>query len=84
MRRVVVSVWFPTFPTDRLQRIGTAAPTGVPFVTTMHDGRRRIVAAANAAAQALGIAHGMPLASAQALGPVSASWRPNPRPMKLR
>ena len=45
MRRVV-SVWFPTFPTDRLGKIGATPREGGP-----HDGRRRIVAAANAAAR---------------------------------
>ena len=35
----------------------------------MHDGRRRVVAAAGAAAQAIGIRPGMPLANAQALVP---------------
>jgi len=44
-------------------------PAGGPFVTSMHDGRRRVVAAVNAAGQALGIRSGMPLASAQALVP---------------
>ena len=66
MRRVV-SVWFPTFPTDRLQKIGAGPQEGGPFITSAHDGRRRMVAAANAEAQAVGIMPGMPLASAQAL-----------------
>jgi protein ImuB len=35
----------------------------------MHDGRRRVVTAAGAAAQAIGIMPGMPLANAQALVP---------------
>jgi protein ImuB len=43
-----------------------AAPTEAPLVTRAHDGRRQAVAAANAAAQALGIRPGMPLAEAQA------------------
>lgn len=68
MRRVV-SVWFPTFPTDRLQRIGALPPEGGPFITSTHDGRRRIVTAACAAAQAIGIIPDTPLASAQALVP---------------
>jgi protein ImuB len=68
MRRVV-SVWFPTFPTDRLQKIGAGTHEGGPFITSAHDGRRRIVAAANAEAQAAGITRGIPLASAQALVP---------------
>ena len=68
MRRVI-SVWFPTFPIDRLQRIGAGPADGGPFVTSMHDGRRRVVTAAGAAAQAIGIMPGMPLANAQALVP---------------
>ena len=32
MRRVV-SVWFPTFPTDRSQRIGAPRPERGPFIT---------------------------------------------------
>jgi protein ImuB len=68
MRRVV-SVWFPTFSTDRLQRIGAAPAPAAPFVTSAHDTRRRIIAAANAAAQAVGVQAGMPLAAAQALVP---------------
>jgi len=68
MRRVV-SVWFPTFPTDRLQRVGVLPSAGGPFVTASHDGRRRVVTAVNAVGQGLGIWSGMPLASAQALAP---------------
>ena len=68
MRRVV-SVWFPTFPTDRLQQLGAETQKGGPFITSAHDGRRRMVAAANAPAQAVGITRGVPLASAQALVP---------------
>jgi protein ImuB len=68
MRRVI-SVWFPTFPTDRLCRIDAGPPEAEPFITSAHDGRRRIVAAANAAAQELGIRPGLALASAQALVP---------------
>jgi hypothetical protein len=37
-----------------------------PLVTRAHNGRRQVVAAANAAAQALGISPGMPLAEAEA------------------
>lgn len=62
MRRVV-SVWLPTFSTDRLKRHGT------PCVVAAHDGRRTIVFGANAEAQALGLAAGMPLAHANALVP---------------
>jgi hypothetical protein len=51
------------FPTDRLRR------TEAPFVTSAHDGRRRIVAAANLPARHAGIEAGMPLSKAQALMP---------------
>jgi protein ImuB len=39
------------------------------LITAAHDGRRRIVAGGNAAAQAIGITAGLPLASAQAMVP---------------
>jgi protein ImuB len=70
MRRVV-SVWLPTWPTDRLRRHRPAdmPPQGSPLVTAAHDGRRRMVAAADAAARALGLRPGLPLAQAQALVP---------------
>lgn len=66
MRRVV-SLWLPTWPTDRLRKQG--APDGVPLVTSAHDGRRRVVAAANQEAMSLGLYAGMKLAQAQALVP---------------
>ena len=69
MRRVV-SLWLPTWPTDRLRRgRGTVLPVEAPLVTRAHDGRRLVVAAANRAAQALGLRPGMPLAHAQAMVP---------------
>ena len=39
---------------------------GTPFVTSAYDGRRRVIAAVNAAARALGLRPGLPLAQAQA------------------
>ena len=69
MRRVV-SVWLPTWPTDRLRRAsGGAPPPDAPLVTASHDGRRRVIAAMDAAAQALGLYPGLPLAHAQARVP---------------
>jgi protein ImuB len=47
----------------------SAAPADGPLVTRQHDGRRMIVAAADANAQALGLHAGMALAQAQALVP---------------
>jgi hypothetical protein len=46
-----------------------SAGGGGPLITAAHDGRRRVVAGANAAAQAIGITAGLPLASAQAMVP---------------
>jgi protein ImuB len=70
MRRVV-SLFLPTWPTDRLRRRkGREAPApDVPLVIAGHDGRRRLVMAANHAAQALGVQPGLPLAEAQARVP---------------
>jgi len=68
MRRVV-SVWFPTFPTDRIRRHGNAPPEEAPLVTAARDGNHRIIAAADRAATVLGLRPGMTLAQAQALVP---------------
>ena len=69
MRRVV-SLFLPTWPTDRLRRHGHAAwPVQQPLVTRAHDGRRTVIAAADAAARALGLRPGMPLAQALATVP---------------
>lgn len=68
MRRVV-SVWLPTWPTDRLRKSGGCAPEGVPLVTAANNGRRQVVASVDAAAAGLGLRAGMPLAQAQALVP---------------
>ena len=70
MRRVI-SVFLPTWPTDRLRRHPNAAvpPPDKPLVTALHDGRRQAVAAADRAARSLGLTPGMPLAQAQALVP---------------
>lgn len=70
MRRVV-SLYLPTWPTDRLRRhMGDAAPPPErPLAIAGRDARRRIVVAADAAAQALGVRPGMALAQAQACLP---------------
>jgi len=69
MRRVV-SLFLPTWPTDRLRRHGHAGlPVEQPLVTRAHDGQRMAVAAADAAARALGLRPAMPLAHAMALVP---------------
>jgi protein ImuB len=69
MRRVI-SVWLPMWPTDRWRRATAGAPDKAsPVVTRMHDGRRLVIGAADAAAAALGLRPGMPLAQAQAMRP---------------
>jgi protein ImuB len=72
MRRVV-SVWLPTWPTDRLNKQAAAdfdvLPAEAPLVTVTHDGRRQAVAAIDEQAHALGVRLGMALAQAQALVP---------------
>jgi protein ImuB len=70
MRRVI-SVFLPTWPTDLLRRFQSAAVPSAdkPLVTTMHDGRRQVVAGADRAARALGLVPGMPVAQGQALVP---------------
>ena len=73
MRRVI-SMFLPTWPTDRLRRQPSAAvpPPDRPLVTAIHDGRRQSVAAADAAARSQGLRPGMPLAQAQAM---VRAWR---------
>jgi protein ImuB len=68
MRRVI-SIFLPTWPTDRLRRQPSAAvpPSDKPLVTAIHDGRRQSVAAVDAASRAEGLRPGMPLAQAQAM-----------------
>jgi protein ImuB len=75
MRRVV-SIWFPTFPTDRIRQQSVAPPESAepltetaPLVTVARDGNRRVLAAVDAVASGLGLRAGMKLAQAQALVP---------------
>ena len=70
MRRVV-SLYLPSWPTDRLRRkLGHAAPPPeVPLVLVGRVGRRRLVTAADAAARAAGLHAGMPATQARALVP---------------
>jgi protein ImuB len=78
MRRVV-SLFLPTWPTDRLRRHRAASagarlpterpPLEAPLVTRMHDGNRQVLAAANRAALALGLRPDMALSHAQAMVP---------------
>jgi protein ImuB len=66
MRRVI-SLWLPAWPTDRLRKLGV--PPDGPLVTAAHDGRKRVIAAVDAAAAHAGLYPGMPVAQAQALVP---------------
>jgi protein ImuB len=65
----VISVFLPTLPTDRVRRkAGDAAPPiETPLILVGQNGRRRVVLAANTAAQGAGLRVGMPAAKAQAL-----------------
>jgi protein ImuB len=65
----VISVFLPTLSTDRVRRKadGTAPPPETPLVLVGRDGRRRVVLAADAAAQVAGLRVGMPASKAQAL-----------------
>ncbi|HTH97296.1 MAG TPA: DNA polymerase Y family protein [Stellaceae bacterium] len=71
----VVSIWLPNWATDRLRRSkrrsALAASDRVawnrPLATVTRDGRRRILAAVDDAARALGLVPGMDVAHAQAL-----------------
>jgi impB/mucB/samB family len=67
----VVSLFLPTLSTDRVRRkSGDAAPPPeAPLVLVGREGRRRVVLAANAAAQTAGLCVGMPATEAQVLVP---------------
>ena len=67
----VVSLFLPSWSTDRLRRtLGAAAPpVEAPLVLTGRDGRRRVVLALDAAARRVGLRVGMPAANARALVP---------------
>jgi protein ImuB len=67
----VVSLFLPTWPTDRVRRkLGTAAPPAeAPLVLIGREGRRRVVLAADTAARQAGLRAGMPATQAQALVP---------------
>ncbi|MEI5680463.1 MULTISPECIES: Y-family DNA polymerase [unclassified Mesorhizobium] len=67
----VVSLFLPTWPTDRIRRnSGDASPPpDQPLVLVGRDGSRRIVQALDAAAHGAGLRVGMPVAKAQVLVP---------------
>ena len=65
----VVSLYFPTFPTDRFRRVrGNAAPSAdEPLVLVTRRGNRREIAALDYAAMSVGLRKGMPVSKAQAM-----------------
>ncbi|RWM13989.1 MAG: DNA polymerase Y family protein [Mesorhizobium sp.] len=67
----VVSLFLPMWPTDRFRRksVDAAPLPETPLVLVGRDGRRRVVLAADAAAQTAGLRIGMPASKAQALVP---------------
>ena len=58
----VVSLFLPTWPTDRMRRklADAAPPPEAPLVLVGREGRRRVVLAADAAAHRAGLRVGMP------------------------
>src|SRR5438874_6193323 len=92
MRRVMY-LYLPRWPIDRLRRLGerraaatpsrSAAPAealvdGAPFATIIAEGGRRLLAALNPAAEAAGLAPGMPLADALSFLPGLATVPADP------
>lgn len=68
--RKVISLFLPTWPTDRLRRQSSAAPPlHEPLVTSGHDGNRRIIFAGDIAAQKLGLRPDLVIAQARARVP---------------
>lgn len=65
----VISLFLPTWSTDRLRRkAGDAAPPAeTPLALIGRDGRRQVVRAVDAAAQAAGVRVGMPATKARVL-----------------
>ncbi|WP_316204519.1 DNA polymerase Y family protein [Bradyrhizobium sp. SZCCHNS3051] len=69
MRRVV-SLFLPTWATDRLRRRnGGLPPPEVPLITAIQQGNQRLVAAVDEAARRLKLRPGMTIALAQSLVP---------------
>jgi protein ImuB len=68
MRRVV-SLFLPTWPTDRIRRKFGDPPREKPLVSVIKQGSRRLVASACPAAQKVGLIEGMAVAKAQAMVP---------------
>jgi hypothetical protein len=69
MRRVV-SLFLPSWATDRLRRRNGGLPQPeVPLITAMQDGNQRVIAAVDEAARRLKLRPGMTIAHAQSLVP---------------
>src|SRR4051812_25653670 len=87
MRRCMY-LYLPRWPIDRLRRLGenraaakssrSAAPVDAPFATIVAEGGRRLLAALNPAAEAAGLAPGMPLADALSFLPGLATAPTDP------
>ncbi|MEP9380339.1 DNA polymerase Y family protein [Aquabacter sp. CN5-332] len=67
----VVSLYLPTWPTDRVRRKAGAAalPDDVPLVLVGRQGQRQVVVAADRAARAAGLREAMPATTARVLVP---------------
>jgi protein ImuB len=67
----VVSLFLPTWSTDRVRRKGgdAAPPAEAPLILIGREGNRRVVLAADGAAQAAGLRPGVPVTKAQVLVP---------------
>ena len=63
----VVSLYLPTWPTDRWRRMSGWPPPEVPFAMVGREGNRNVVTAADLVARSFGIRVGMPATKAQAL-----------------
>lgn len=70
MRRIV-SLYLPTWPTDRIRRQAGKQTAGdeLPLVTALPDHGRRVIAAANEAARRLGVTSGLTVTRARSLAP---------------
>jgi len=69
MRRVI-SLFLPTWATDRLRRRNGGLPQPeVPLITAVQDGNQRVIAAVDEAARRLRLHPGMTIAHAQSLVP---------------
>ncbi|RUM08323.1 Y-family DNA polymerase [Rhizobium chutanense] len=63
----VVSVFFPTLPTDRIRRANPSIPVETPLVVVARSGSKRWLSAVDVDAAKLGLHVGMAAAKAQAL-----------------